>query len=71
VVIGPKQQEQVLHTGLQDNKISFILIESSIENILNYDIKVRLTVLFVVTVFGLLKIQQIRKWKEKKQTNCL
>jgi hypothetical protein len=69
VVIGPKQQEQVLHTGLQDSKISFILTESSIENTLNYDIKVRLTVLFVVPVLGLLKIQQIRKWKEKKQEN--
>ena len=67
MVIGPKQQEKVLHTGLQDNQVSLILIESSNENTLNYDIKVRLTVLFVVTVFELLKLQQIRKWKEKKQ----
>lgn len=41
MVNGPKQQEQVLHTGLQDNKISFILNEFSIENTLNYDIKVK------------------------------
>jgi len=51
VVIGPKQQEQVLHTGLQDNKISFILTESSIENTLNYDIKVKLTAVFVIRVW--------------------
>lgn len=44
MVNGPEQQEQVLHTGLQDNKISFILTESSIVNTLNYDIKVKLTV---------------------------
>jgi len=69
VVTGPKQQEQVLHTRLQDNKISFILTEYGIENTLNYHIKVRLTTLFVVTVFGLRKIQQIREWKEKKQEN--
>jgi hypothetical protein len=51
VVIGAKQQEQVLHTGLQGNKISFILTESSIKKTLNYDIKVRLTVVFVVSVW--------------------
>jgi hypothetical protein len=50
---------------------SFILTESCTENTLNDDIKVRLTLLFVLTVFGLLKIQQIIKWKEKnKRTDC-
>jgi len=49
--LGQNSRNKYFHTGLQGNKISFILTESSIENTLNYDTKVRVTVLFVVSVW--------------------